>query len=327
MYAYVPRHDGRKMDVDKFKADIKFRIEELGVTWFKMYPSLSWISDIPGTTVNDFFWNNPEFRNSYSPILTGALRPKQPFTQIQITDKGLDELAKYVDMVRSAIGYDIPLGADGFGNYDVNNAIRVGKALDPYRLAWLEDMFTMDMIEFWKAVTDAVETPTLTGEDIYLKETFMKLIDTHAVDIIQPDLATSGGLLETKLIGDYAESKGVPMVMHFAGTPVSFMANVHCAAATNNVLALEMPNNGSLDNPWWENLVKTTDGRKIFDKGFANIPLDAPGFGIELNDDEVKQHLDPDFPNYFTPTNEWDVSNSNDFLWSGGTTGGTELLR
>ena len=327
MYAYVPRHDGRKMDVDKFKADIKFRIEELGVTWFKMYPSLSWISDIPGTTVNDFFWNNPEFRNSYSPILTGALRPKQPFTQIQITDKGLDELAKYVDMVRSAIGYDIPLGADGFGNYDVNNAIRVGKALDPYRLAWLEDMFTMDMIEFWKAVTDAVETPTLTGEDIYLKETFMKLIDTHAVDIVQPDLATSGGLLETKLIGDYAESKGVPMVMHFAGTPVSFMANVHCAAATNNVLALEMPNNGSLDNPWWENLVKTTDGRKIFDKGFANIPLDAPGFGIELNDDEVKQHLDPDFPNYFTPTNEWDVSNSNDFLWSGGTTGGTELLR
>lgn len=327
MYAYVPRHDGPKMDVDKFKSEIKFRIEELGITWFKMYPSLSWISNIPGTTVNDKFWHTPEYSDSYCPVQTGELRTKQPFTQIQITDKGLDELAKYVGMIRDIIGWDIPLGADGFGNYDVNTAIRVGLALDPYRLAWLEDFFPMDYIDQWKAVTDAVNTPTLTGEDIYLRDTFFKLIDNHAVDIIQPDLATSGGLLETKIIGDYAELRGVPMIMHFAGTPVSFMANVHCAAATNNVIALEMPNNGSLDNPWWEELVKTTDGRKLFEKGFANVPLDAPGFGIELNDEVVKQYLHPDNKSYFVPTPEWDTSNSNDFLWSGRTTGGTELLK
>ena len=85
--------------------------------------------------------------------------------------------------------------------------------------------------------------------------------------------------------------------------------------------------NGSLDNPWWEELVNTTDGRKIYEKGFANVPLDAPGFGIELNDDVVKQHLNPTNKTYFIPTPEWDSSNSNDFLWSGRTTGGTELLR
>ena len=99
------------------------------------------------------------------------------------------------------------------------------------------------------------------------------------------------------------------------------------AAATNNMLALEMPNNGSLDNPWWENLVKTTDGRKIFDKGFANVPFDAPGFGIELNEDVVKEHLDPKNKSYFAPTPEWDDINSSDFLWSGRTTGGTEITR
>jgi len=327
MYAYVPRHDGPRMDVEKFKAEIKFRVEELGITWFKMYPSLSWISNIPGTTVNDKFYTNPEYRNSYSPILTGEMRIKQPFTQIQITDKGLDELGKYVEMVRNIIGWDIPLGADGFGNYDVNNAIRVGKALDPYRLAWLEDFFPMDYIDQWKTVSDAINTPTLTGEDIYLKEQFFKLIDAHAVDIVQPDLATSGGILETKLIGDYAEAKGVAMLLHFAGTPVSFMANIHCAAATNNVQCLEMPNNGSLDNPWWEDLVITTDGRKIYDKGFANVPLDAPGLGIELNDDVLKKYLNPANQGYFAPTPEWDSSNSSDYLWSGRTTGGTELLR
>ena len=89
------------------------------------------------------------------------------------------------------------------------------------------------------------------------------MIDQHAVDIIHPDLATSGGLLETKRIGDYAEEKGVAMAMHFAGTPVSFMANVHCAAATQNFLALE---HHSLDSEWWPNLVRTTDGRKLFEK-------------------------------------------------------------
>jgi L-alanine-DL-glutamate epimerase-like enolase superfamily enzyme len=99
------------------------------------------------------------------------------------------------------------------------------------------------------------------------------LIDAHAVDIIHPDLATSGGLLETKRIGDYAEEHGVAMAMHFAGSPVSFMANVHCAAATQNFLALE---HHSLDSTWWDSLVKTTDGRKLFEKGFANVPLTAP---------------------------------------------------
>ncbi len=113
-------------------------------------------------------------------------------------------------------------------------------------------------------------------------------------------------------------------LLHFAGTPVSFMANVHCAAATNGVLALEMPS-GSVDSPWWETLVKTTDGRKIYEKGFANVPLDAPGFGIELNDDVVKQHLQDDKQGYFLPTPEWDNSNSSDELWSGMTTGGIEL--
>ena len=308
------------MDVEKFKADIKHRIEDQGYTMLKIYPSLSWIWSIPGTTVNGRFWNTNEFKDSYAPM-----RTKQPFTQIQVTEKGLDELAKYVDMIRSIIGWDIPIGADGLGNYDVNNAIRVGNALEPYRLGWLEDVFTMDMIEHWKALTDAITTPTLHGEDIYLKEQFIKLIDAHAIDIVHPDLATSGGLLETKIIGDYAEAHDMPTLLHFAGTPVSFMANVHCAAATNGVLALEMPS-GSVDSPWWETLVNTTDGRKIYEKGFANIPLDAPGLGIELNDDVVKQHLVPENQSYFLPTPEWDTSNSNDALWSGMTTGGTELL-
>ena len=90
---------------------------------------------------------------------------------------------------------------------------------------------------------------------ICLKVALNLLIDAHAVDIIHPDLGTSGGLLETKRIGDYAEENGVAMAMHMAGSPVCFMANVHCAAATQNFLALE---HHTVDNPWWETIVKMT---------------------------------------------------------------------
>jgi len=91
------------------------------------------------------------------------------------------------------------------------------------------------------------------------------------------------------------------------------MANVHCAAATENFLSLE---HHSVDVPWWEDLVVTTDGRKLIEKGFANVPLDAPGLGIELNDEVVKQHLHKSDQSYFEPTPEWDELRSHDRTWS-----------
>ncbi len=41
-------------------------------------------------------------------------------------------------------------------------------------------------------------------------------------------------------------------------------------------------------------------------KGFANVPLDAPGLGIELNEEEIRKHLNPKAKGYFEPTPEWD---------------------
>ena len=122
-------------------------------------------------------------------------------------------------------------------------------------------------------------------------------------------LATSGGILETKKIGDYAMEHGVPMAMHFAGTPISFMANVHCAAATENFLALE---HHSVDIPWWEDLVSGT--KPLFNRGFVTVP-DRPGLGVELVDEVAKQHLlKPD--EYFLATPQWDSDRSVDRLWS-----------
>ena len=82
--------------------------------------------------------------------------------------------------------------------------------MEKYNLAWLEDMVPWQYTDLMKQITDAIDVPILTGEDIYLKEDFIKLIDMGAVDVIHPDLATSGGILETKKIGDYAMEHGVP---------------------------------------------------------------------------------------------------------------------
>ena len=301
---------------DEQKKLMNYRISDQGYTWLKMDLGINELKGKPGTLVNDKFWQNDhgdlqQWGNLNDPTSYG--NTLHPFTQIQITDKGLDELAKLVENVRSMLGYDIPLSSDHYGHFDVNNGIRLGKRMEQYRLAWLEDVISWEYTDQWKMLSDALETPCLTGEDIYLLKSFKPLIDMHAVDIIHPDLATSGGLLETKRIGDYAEEHGVAMAMHQAGTPISFMAGVHCAAATQNFLALE---HHSIDLPWWESLVKTTDGRNLITKGFANLPLSAPGLGIELNDEVVKQHLHPSDKTYFEPTPQWNDRRSHDRIFS-----------
>ncbi len=293
---------------------IKYRTQDQGYTWLKMDVSIGELRNIPGAVVNSKFWEtNGNLQQWGSNNYMSYGNTQHPFTQIQITDKGLDELAKIVDNVRSLVGYEIPISTDHYGHFDLNNGIRLGKALEKYRLAWLEDIVSWELTDQWKTMTNALETPTITGEDIYLLKNFKPLIDNNAVDLIHPDLASSGGLLETKRIGDYAEEHGIGMAMHQAGTPVSFMANVHCAAATQNFLALE---HHSVDLPWWESLVTMTGGQPIITKGFANVPLTAPGLGIELNMDVVKEHLHVKDKTFFAPTTEWDEKRSHDRIFS-----------
>jgi L-alanine-DL-glutamate epimerase-like enolase superfamily enzyme len=235
---------------------------------------------------------------------------KHPFTSVQITEKGMDELLRYIENVRSITGYEIPIAADHFGHFDVNTAIRLGKAVDKYRLSWLEDLIPWIYTDQWKEISHAIETPTLTGEDIYLKEEFIKLCDNHAVDMIHPDMVSSGGILETKKIGDYAEEKGVAMALHWAGSPVSLMANVHCAAATQNFVALE---HHHVDDAGFDDLATGIE-KPIVNNGFIKVP-EKPGLGLDLNEEAIRRELKKG-EDYFAPTPEWDNERSWDRTWS-----------
>ena len=174
---------------------------------------------------------------------------------------------------------------DHLGHLGVNSIIRLGKAYEKFNLSWMEDVIPWQYTEMLEHITAESPTPILTGEDIYLKEGFIKLCEKHAVSKIHPDISTSGGILETHKIGEAAMELGVPMAMHYAGTPVGAMASVHCAAATANFLACE---NHSLDVPWWAGPGGRHRASPSSIKGWIAVP-DKPGLGITLNEDVVQQ--------------------------------------
>ena len=290
-----------------FAAKMKERIDK-GFTFLKMDFGIEMIQDEPGTLVGKNLWE-PQLRQwSRTPGSYGMTR--HPFTRIQITDKGLARITEYLAAVREAVGYEVPIATDHYGHFGVNDAIRLGKAVEPYSLAWLEDMVPWDYTDMWKEISRAIETPTITGEDIYLLDYFKPLIDTRAVDLVHPDPNSAGGILETKRIGDYAAEHGVAQALHHAASPVSFLGSVHSAAATENFVALE---HHSVDKPWWDDLVTGIE-KPIVQEGFVQVP-ETPGLGVELNDEAVQEHL-REGTELFAPTPEWDEPRSWDRIWS-----------
>ena len=291
VYADTPEADTPA----EFARIVKER-KDRGFTWIKADVGPEVLRGKPGTIVEPADQRSVEYDK----------RLPHQFTGNELTDKGIDVYCEYIAAIREAIGVDTPLCTDHLGHLGVNSIIRLGRAYEKYNLEWMEDVIPWWYTDQLKQITDSIETPTCTGEDIYEIADFEKLCSNHAVDKIHPDLSTSGGILRTHKIGDMAYKYGVPMAMHFAGTPVACMANVHCAAATRNFLALE---NHSLDVPWWQDLVNEVP-KPIIQQGYIPVP-DLPGLGVTLNDDVMKQHLLPGV-GYFEPTPMWDEKQSFD---------------
>lgn len=245
----------------------------------------------------------------------GALESRDvmhPFTGIQVTPVGIEALVEYVSVVRSVVGYDVPLAVDHFGHIAIDSCIRIGQALEPFTLAWLEDMVPWQLTAQWRQLTDTLTTPTCTGEDIYLAENFKPLLENQAIRVVHPDPATSGGILETKKLGDLAQEHGVAMALHMAATPIATLAAAHIGAATENFLVLE---HHAADIPWWSDLITGLPSPLVED-GHITVP-DKPGLGFDdINEDLIREHLDPADQGFFADTSDWDAERVNDRLWS-----------
>ncbi len=315
------KHNGTEMG-----HALKKRMEK-GFTFLKMDLGIDLLYDEPGALCAPLgFVSQLNKAKEYDPIARNLTDDQRTYrnnlydiqniphfsTGVQVTEKGYDILEQYVADVRKEIGYDIPLAIDHFGHIGVESCIKLAKRIEKYNIAWMEDMVPWQLTKQYARLAQSVSIPICTGEDIYLKENFKPLLEAGGVSVIHPDILTSGGILENKKIGDMAQEYGVAMAVHMAESPIACLAAVHSVAATENFLALEFHSN---DVPWWSDLVNGLPN-PIVQNGFIQVP-NAPGLGIEsLNDDVIAEHLHPDYPGIWLPTNEWDCDYSHDRIWS-----------
>ncbi len=283
---------------------------DLGFTWLKMDVGVQPLIGVKGA----LSWPQgmlPGDPGDQVERLFNTTQVMHPFTHVRLTPKGIDLICEYVAQVREVVGDEVPISADHFGHIGLDDCIRLGQALEPFNLAWLEDLVPWQFTDKWVQLERTLNTPVCTGEDIYLKENFRPLLEARGVNVIHPDLATSGGIMETKRIGDLAQEHGVSMALHMAGTPISTMASVHCAAATENFIALE---HHFSTIPFWDSFI---DGvpKPLIQHGYIPVP-ETPGLGFEINEEVIKEHLIASDKGFFEPTPEWDVAHSHDRLWS-----------
>ena len=301
---------------------------DMGFTFLKMDLGIGLLLDEPGT-INAPLGFIDEMKRYASHVLNAQggsvtadmvkhqksyqiVTTAHPFTGIQITEKGLDYLEEYVRQVREVIGYEVPLAVDHFGHVQLESCIRFCRRMEKYNLAWVEDLAPWMYTDHYVRLRNATSVPICTGEDIYLKEGYETLIKAGGVSVIHPDILTCGGALELKKIGDIADENGVAVVVHMAESPVACMAAVHTAAAMHNVLALEYH---SIDIPWWSDMVNGLP-KPLIENGFIKVP-EGPGLGIEsLNEELLREHINPEIPGMWEPTDNWNKEFSNDRIWS-----------
>ena len=202
-------------DPYEYAERMQARIDK-GYTALKMDIGIRLLEGTPGALINGPNGKYDPYKYEYRKYN----QTKHPFTRLQITDKGVDRLMEFLEVMRNKIGYEIPMGTDHWGHFDVNEAIKLAKSAEKYNLAYMEDLIPWQYTDQWREITVSTTTPTQTGEDIYcLEGGFKTLIDRRAVDIVHPDPNTAGGILETKRIGDYAASQGIGFMHHHAAGP------------------------------------------------------------------------------------------------------------
>jgi L-alanine-DL-glutamate epimerase-like enolase superfamily enzyme len=202
---------------------------------------------------------------------------------------GNDEMnlkVKLVESVRAAVGGSIDVAVDCHWQYNVKDAIRLAKRLEPYDLLWFEDPIHSENVDAMVKVSRASPVAVCTGEHRVSRHGFRELIEKQAADILSPDVQKAGGILETKKIADHADQYYIPLAPHNIASPVGTMAAAQACATFPNFLVLEYHSN---DIPWWNGLVKTSGG-PIVQEGRITLPS-APGLGIELDPEAVEKHL------------------------------------
>lgn len=196
-----------------------------------------------------------------------------------------DDIAYYIDVVtaiREALDPNTDLAIDAHWGYAPVDILKIAYAFEDLDLLWLEDPIPPENVEAMARVAQATQTPICTGENFYTRFGFRELIQKQAADIISPDMAKAGGLLEGRRIADLADMYYIPMAPHNICGPIGTMHVCHVCAAVPNFLVLEFHH---LDNEVWNTL---TGERDLIQNGHIAVPT-APGLGVTVDEDVARQ--------------------------------------
>lgn len=184
---------------------------------------------------------------------------------------GLAKDVERVRRVREAVGPEVCLMADSNQGLTEAEAIRLGRALEPYQLTWFEEPLPPYDIAGSARVADKLDTPIATGETEYTRYGFLDLLRARAADVLMPDMQRVGGVTEFVRVGHLAHAYNTPVSSHlFPEMSLSVLAGLE------NATFLEMM-------PWFSPLYNESIEMS---NGEAVVP-DRPGWGFTFNENVI----------------------------------------
>jgi galactonate dehydratase len=193
-----------------------------------------------------------------------------------------------VGSVREIVGDDFGIGIDFHGRVHKSMAKVLIKELEPFHPMFVEEPVLPENNEVLKILANSSSIPIATGERMYSRWDYKKLLTDGTADIIQPDLSHAGGITETKKIISMAEAFDVAAAPHCPLGPIALASSLQVGATCHNVFiqeqSLKMHYNKGND------LLDYLKNKNIFkyNNGFVPLP-EQPGLGVDIDEDFVRQ--------------------------------------
>ena len=193
----------------------------------------------------------------------------------------LNRSVERIAAAREAGGDDMDIIVEIHSLLDANTAAILGKALEPYRIMYYEEPTMPCNPGVFNHIKSRCSLPLATGERSYTRWGFRQFFEDRTLDVIQPDLANTGGITETKKICDMAQVYDVGVQIHVCGGPIATAAALQVEAAIPNFVIHEEHNANLLE-------VFKKAGKYYHHPvdGFYTVP-ELPGIGQEMSEEAM----------------------------------------
>ena len=198
----------------------------------------------------------------------------------------VDAVLERVAAIRETCGKYFGIAIDFHGRVHKPMAKILAKKLEEFDPMFIEEPVLCENMEVFKEIAACCNIPIATGERLFTKYDFKRLLQAGGVDIIQPDLSHAGGLTEVKKIASMAEAYDVAVAPHCPLGPIALSACLNLDATCYNAVIQEQSigihyNVGKsvLDYALNKEDFEFVDGR-------VQMPR-IPGLGVEVNKELV----------------------------------------